>query len=211
MADLFISYAHEDEARVKPLVSAFEQQGWSVFWDHRIPAGQTWRSYIGRHLNEARYVIVAWSRHSVESKWVADEADEGQKRDKLIPVFLDHVEPPIGFRGVQAADLTDWKADQPSPRFEQLVQDINTVLGSVPMLRAAEVPAGPLQKTPKQPSMSSSSRRFIYAIAVLLLLVGAGGYWGHQWWFSGSPDKATGIRYFSGVWENVDLATRGIT
>jgi hypothetical protein len=140
MADLFISYAHEDEARIQPLVSAFEQQGWSVFWDHRIPAGQTWRSYIGQNLNGARCVVVAWSRHSVESKWVADEADEGQKRNRLIPIFLDRVDPPIGFRGVQAADLTDWQPDRSSPRFEQLVQDIQSILGSasMPLITAQE-------------------------------------------------------------------------
>jgi hypothetical protein len=187
MMDLFISYAHEDEARVQPLVSAFEQRGWSVFWDHRIPAGQTWRTYIGRHLNEARCVIVAWSRHSVESKWVAEEADEGQKRDRLIPIFLDAVDPPIGFRGVQAADLTDWQPGQPSPRFDQLIQDIKSILGSPPMPRVMEAPTGSLQQTPRQPSKLSSSRRFIYAIPVLLLLIGAAIVAIQQNWQTQSP------------------------
>ena len=41
MADLFLSYAHEDEARVRPLADAFEARGWTVFWDRRIPEGKS--------------------------------------------------------------------------------------------------------------------------------------------------------------------------
>src|SRR5215471_16855523 len=105
MADLFISYAREDEARIRPFAYALEQQGWSVFWDRHIPAGQTWRSHIGQALIDARCVIVAWSRYSITSRWVAEEADEGLKHGMLVPVLLDSVEPPIGFRSIQAADL----------------------------------------------------------------------------------------------------------
>jgi len=65
MTDVFISYAREDGGRVTELVSALERQGWSVFWDRRIPSGETWRSYIGKALDDARCVIVAWSPHSV--------------------------------------------------------------------------------------------------------------------------------------------------
>jgi len=133
MADLFISYAHEDEARIRPLAYAFEQVGWSVFWDRDIPTGQTWRNHIGQALIDARYVIVAWSRHSIASRWVVEEADEGQKRGILVPVLLDPVEPPIGFRSIQAADLTDWQPGQPSPRFEQLVRAINALLAGTPI------------------------------------------------------------------------------
>lgn len=33
MADVFVSYARSDKARVAPLVAAIEAQGWSVWWD----------------------------------------------------------------------------------------------------------------------------------------------------------------------------------
>src|SRR4051812_49944572 len=102
--DIFFSYAREDQAQVASLVTALEARGWSVFWDRRIPAGKTWRTHIGRALDEARCVVVAWSAHSVESEWVIEEADEGKKRGILVPVFLDAVSPPWGFRGIQAAD-----------------------------------------------------------------------------------------------------------
>ena len=36
MADLFVSYARADRARVAPLVAALEAEGWSVWWDPEI-------------------------------------------------------------------------------------------------------------------------------------------------------------------------------
>ena len=40
MADIFVSYARADKARVAPLVAALERQGWSVWWDPAIVPGQ---------------------------------------------------------------------------------------------------------------------------------------------------------------------------
>jgi hypothetical protein len=108
MADVFVSYAREDQARVAPLVELLERQGWSVFWDRDIPPGETWRSHIGAALERARCVVVAWTGYSILSDWVAEEADEARARDVLVPVLLDPVIPPRGLRGVQAADLTGW-------------------------------------------------------------------------------------------------------
>ncbi len=124
MTDIFLSYAREDDIRIKGLVLALEQEGLTVFWDRRIPSGETWRSYIGKALDDARCVIVAWSHYSVNSTWVIEEADDGMRRGKLIPVLLDAVEQPRGFREIQAADLTGWKPDMPSPHFDQLIQDV---------------------------------------------------------------------------------------
>lgn len=129
MAYIFISYAREDEARIQPLVRALENQGWSVFWDRRIPAGQTWRSYIGKALSDASCVIAAWSRHSIVSNWVSEEAEEGKQRGVLVPVLLDAVEPPIGFRSIQAADLVDWDGTETSLTFQRLVADVAAIIG----------------------------------------------------------------------------------
>jgi hypothetical protein len=194
MTDLFISYAREDEPRVRPLASALEQKGWSVFWDHRIPAGQTWRSYIGRNLDEARCVIAVWSQHSVNSRWVTEEADEGQKRGVLVPILFDSIEPPMGFRSVQAADLTDWQPPQPSQQFEQLIADIKALLKGAPIPPVKEIavePARHTHTTPSEPPLPPpgfSLRRLTYAL-LALVLIGGGGYWVHQRWFSVPPDR----------------------
>ena len=110
MSDIFLSYAHEDRERVKDIVSACEARGWSVFWDRTIPAGKTWREIVGNALDEACCVVVAWSTTSIKSHWVQEEADEGRERGILIPLLLDNVRPPMGFRDLQAANLADANA-----------------------------------------------------------------------------------------------------
>lgn len=143
MAQIFISYAREDEQRIQPIVNAFENEGWSVFWDQHIPAGKTWRSYIGKALSEARCVVVVWSRHSTTSSWVSEEADEGKQRGILVPILLDPVEPPIGFRSIQAADLTGWNPQTCSADFEHLARDIREILTTHSASPAPQLPVTP--------------------------------------------------------------------
>ncbi|MGH9875587.1 MAG: toll/interleukin-1 receptor domain-containing protein, partial [Pyrinomonadaceae bacterium] len=108
MSDIFLSYAREDLERAHRLAEALEAQGWSVFWDREIPAGKTWRQVISAALRQAHCVIVAWSEASILSDWVCEEAEEGRTRKILVPVFLDEVNPPLGFREIQAAGLVGW-------------------------------------------------------------------------------------------------------
>jgi len=59
MSDIFLSYAHEDQARIQQLAHALEAQGWTVFWDRTLSAGSTWRETIGKALETAGCVVVA--------------------------------------------------------------------------------------------------------------------------------------------------------
>ena len=129
MADIFISYAREDRSRIEPLAKSLQDLGWTVFWDRTIPTGKTWRQVIGDALKNARSVIVAWSQNSIESDWVQEEADRGRRRNILIPILIDNVDPPLGFGAIQAADLTSWNPAQSSPEFEKLISDISIILG----------------------------------------------------------------------------------
>jgi hypothetical protein len=130
MADIFISYARKDHAKTQWLASALEAKGWRVFWDRTIPPGKTWREYIGTELHIARCVIVIWSKASVTSEWVLEEADEGKERKILVPVLFDKVEPPLGFRSLQFGDLTKWEGDVESYAFEQVSDAVSEVIGS---------------------------------------------------------------------------------
>jgi Sel1 repeat len=75
-------------------------------------------------------VVVAWSEHSIQSDWVIEEADEGKGRRVLVPVFLDAVSPPRGFRSIQAANLTNWSPERPSPAFDSFLTDLVAMLGA---------------------------------------------------------------------------------
>jgi len=128
MKDLFISYAHEDMERVRSMVALFEANHLSVWWDRSIPAGKSFRDLIQGAIQDARCVVVVWSRHSIASKWVQEEADEGMQREILVPVLFDDVRPPIGFRSIQAADLSHWHGDDEDSALPRLLGDISNVL-----------------------------------------------------------------------------------
>ena len=130
MTDVFVSYKSEERERVAPLVRCLEGQGWSVFWDRKIPPGQTWNSWIRQHLDEAKCVVVVWTEASVGSDWVHEEAGQGKSRGVLIPVKLDAVEPPLGFGLIQAADLTEWQGRPDESEFATLLQFMAELIGS---------------------------------------------------------------------------------
>ncbi len=143
MSDIFMSYASEDRPRGEEFARALEGQGWTVFWDRTIPIGKTWRETIGRELSEARCVIVLWSKTSIDSSWVQEEADDARRRGVLVPVLIDKVIPPIGFRSVQAADLADWDKKETTQAFRRLRADIAALVGSAPRALREEVPPAP--------------------------------------------------------------------
>jgi hypothetical protein len=136
MSEIFISYASEDRERVKPIVEALALQGWAVWWDRKIPFGKTFDQIIEEALEAARCVVVVWSQHSVTSEWVKNEAYEALQRHILVPVLIDDVKIPLGFRRIQAARLLDWKIDQKNIEFESLVETIKNIIVEQSILSA---------------------------------------------------------------------------
>jgi len=65
VADIFISYKREEQDKARQLAVALEKQGWSVWWDPKLRAGDYFDDVIEKALNEARCVIVMWSKRSV--------------------------------------------------------------------------------------------------------------------------------------------------
>jgi uncharacterized membrane protein len=128
MADIFLSYASEDRQRVEPLVTRLEEHGWDVWWDREIPPGETWPDVLERVLAQTNVVVVVWTRASIRSDWVKTEASEGRKKEGLFPVALDDVLPPLEFRLIQAADLTQWDGSSLHSQFQLLVRQIEGVL-----------------------------------------------------------------------------------
>ncbi|MDR4497141.1 MAG: DUF1566 domain-containing protein [Candidatus Scalindua sp.] len=106
-----------------------EQQGWSVWWDRKIPPGRSFDEVIEEALVGARCVIVLWSKESVKSDWVKEEASEGARRKILVPVLIEDVGIPLGFRRIQAAQLIDWQGDVADPNAGQFIDSISAFIG----------------------------------------------------------------------------------
>lgn len=106
MASIFLSYARDDLPTAKRIAAGLEAAGHSVWWDQHIGAGSRFSKEIDAALKAADLVVVLWSRSSVESTWVQDEAAFGRDRGRLLPLAIDGAEPPLGFRQFQALPIT---------------------------------------------------------------------------------------------------------
>ena len=139
MADVFVSYARSDKARVAPLVAAIEAQGWSVWWDPEIATGQDFDHQIAAELKVARAVLVVWTPRSVESRWVRGEAREAAERGNLVPVRFDGASLPIDVRTFHTTDLDD-AATPDDPRVQEVLRSLAAVIAGNPVSQA-EPPA----------------------------------------------------------------------
>jgi TolB-like protein/Flp pilus assembly protein TadD len=131
MSDVFISYKAEDRRRIQPLVQALQADGYSVWWDQHIGAGDQWRQTIERQLDAAKCVIVAWSKRSIgpEGHFVRDEASRAQRRHVYVPILLDAVEPPLGFGESQATALRGWRGDRSDTRYQAILAAVQRIAG----------------------------------------------------------------------------------
>ena len=53
MSDIFISYTSSDREKAKILAEVLEEQGWSVWWDRKIPPGRSFDEVITEALDAA--------------------------------------------------------------------------------------------------------------------------------------------------------------
>jgi tetratricopeptide (TPR) repeat protein len=129
VTDIFVSYASEDRDRIAKLVTILEAEGWKVWWDKDLVVGADYEEEIEKALSSATCVLVAWSHHSIKSRWVRDEANEGSEKDILVPLIIDDIQPPLGFRSAQTANLTGWP--DTTGELDRLLGGIRRLLESV--------------------------------------------------------------------------------
>lgn len=124
MANIFLSYSRTDRPKAQVFAEALTAEGFSVWWDKVLRAGQTYDEVTEGMLRNADVVIVLWSAVSVKSKWVRTEATLGQRSSVLVPAMIEDAERPIMFELTQSADLVGWDGDRSDPRWQEFVADI---------------------------------------------------------------------------------------
>jgi adenylate cyclase len=142
MADVFVSYARSDKARVAPLVAAIEAKGWSVWWDPEIAAGQQFDDQIEAELNAAGAVLVVWTPTSVASRWVRGEAREAAERGILVPVRFEDARLPIDVRAIHTTDLDSWAEDPESAPFQEILRALGSLIARQGAPQAAKSAPG---------------------------------------------------------------------
>src|SRR5215510_15963986 len=132
MSDIFISYKREDQTIARKLADALEGEGWTVWWDPKLRAGERFNDVIEKALQESKCVVVMWSKRSVESAYVKDEATYALNRNKFVPVMIEEVGLPFRFEGLHTPRLLGWDGSRDFAEFRKLVEDISTTLGPTP-------------------------------------------------------------------------------
>lgn len=164
LTTVFFSYSRVDQDKALKIIRAIEGAGFSVWWDGVLKGGVKYVETTGEALESAKAVIVLWSKDSIKSNWVLDEAMNGRERDCLLPISLDGSVPPLGFRQFQVLDLSDWKEGQSTPALTNL-------LSTIADLHDRKYTPGP--STPASVSNYLSRRNLLLSAGAVAGLVGA--------------------------------------
>jgi formylglycine-generating enzyme required for sulfatase activity len=146
LPDVFISYNREDRETARLISSALEAEGFSVWWDAALRAGETYDEVTEQNLRQAGAVVVLWSKRSSNSKWVRAEATVGERSSTLVPALIEDCERPIRFELVQTADLRHWRGDRADPNWRAFIQDVRTAISK----------KAPRPAAPAAPAMTST-------------------------------------------------------
>lgn len=166
MADIFLSYAREDAGWVEKLIRALEANGYSVWWDRNLTTGTRYLKETEAQLREARATIVVWSKVSVDSHWVADEAALARDLGRLAPISKDGSMPPLGFGQYQATDFSQWHggAGEPLPALLKALAERTQHIESI--------------VNPTRPAAKMDRRILVATGVVVALMAAALGAWG---------------------------------
>ena len=121
---VFVSYSREDRARAMPIIQMIEEAGFSTWWDGLLAGGERYSHATEEALNGAKAVVVLWSKASVQSHWVHDEATRGRDRGALVPLSLDGSEPPLGFGQFQVINLANAKVRKDDSEVQRFLRAV---------------------------------------------------------------------------------------
>lgn len=182
---VFLSYSRTDQACARQLADALEKAGLTVWWDRLIEGGASFAKSIEAALLASDAVVVLWSKASVTSDWVLDEAAHGRDLHKLVPLSIDGTLPPLGFRQYQAVAFPA-SSDRADPAaVAAIVRAVQAFASGAPA--ATRAIAG-------NAALPSRSRRglLIGGTAAAALVAGGGVLGWHRGWFTATP-PASGL------------------
>ena len=128
LAEVFISYARDDEAIARRVAEALRKAGLVVWWDADLPAHRSYSEVIERNLESAGAVVVLWSKIAAKSQWVRAEADFARNAGKLVQAQVDGTLPPMPFNQVQCADLQGWRGSAKHRGWAKLKSSVQALL-----------------------------------------------------------------------------------
>jgi TolB-like protein len=167
VADVFLSYSREDQATTRRFAEGLEHEGFSVWWDQALNAGEAFDRVIEQALDEAKAVVVLWSKRSVDSRWVRAEATQAQAKGLLVPVMIEPCRRPIMFELTHTVELSGWSGDSAEVRWRTFADGLRRLIEKS---AASSTNAAPSSATSVSASTSSPASDELFgrpAVAVL--------------------------------------------
>lgn len=128
MAQIFLSYSHQNAAKADLIVEALTADGYSLWWDRKLRAADDYTRDIEAQLNDAKCVVVVWSAAARNSLWVRAEANAALQDNKLIQVTVDNAKPPLPFTMLHLPDLSHWQGEPMHPEWREVRGGVHTIL-----------------------------------------------------------------------------------
>jgi hypothetical protein len=173
MKDVFVSYDNEDRAIAQRLAMGLEASGISVWWDREIQVGSEWDKAIEEALTAAKCVVVLWTGHAKQSRWVRAEARAALKQEKVVPVMLEADAIPLAFTGIQALRFLGWEGEAGSKEYDMLLGVIRSKLAGKPIV----LPVGAATKASCLGKVAAVVGLKTLAGLVLAVLLMASSFW----------------------------------
>jgi hypothetical protein len=133
MADVFISYKSDRRNAAQHLARILELNGYTVWYDYGLLSGRDFGPQIEREIRAAKAVIVLWCSLSRESRWVLEEAELAERLGTFTPVWLERVDPPLGFARADTIDLSAWDGAPRSHALDRLLMEVGRQVGRDPV------------------------------------------------------------------------------
>jgi predicted ATPase len=141
MSDVFISYSRSTEPQAMRVAEALGAVGYSIWRDDQLLPHHSYQDVTQERLEQAKAVLVLWSKEAVKSQWVRSEANQARERNTLVQVSLDGSMPPMPFDQIQCAHLTGWRGDGAHPGWRKVVASIQELAGVAAGAQAVSEPS----------------------------------------------------------------------
>ena len=113
MADIFISHSSKDNGAAEAVCRVLTNEGFSLWVDyHALRGGDEYSQRIESELEQAKVVLVLWSKNAKTSRWVLDEAEHAARKAVLVQLIIEDTGKdvlPLSFGSLHAI-VCEWSA-----------------------------------------------------------------------------------------------------
>ncbi|MCK5810631.1 MAG: DUF1566 domain-containing protein [Cocleimonas sp.] len=138
MNDIFISHSSNDRPWVSLLATALQAEGYRVNWEKNHLTNENFAAIIQDTFEQCQCVITVWSQQAITSFSVKAETLIAMEQNLLIPIFCEHVIPPMPYASLSTEALQSWKGDRNDLRYQHLLQTIRKFTQPEPILQAGK-------------------------------------------------------------------------